>query len=111
MVCPSDDLAARSAASVLDAPGLFSTTTVCLSRGPSLSATARAMASVPPPGADPTSRRRGLLGQSALCAWAGARADRHRAPAAIAANSRVFMVVSLVGVFLPWDGQSFVGPS
>ena len=53
MVCASPDLAARSAASVFEAPGLFSTTTVWPSLGPSLSATARAMASVPPPGPIP----------------------------------------------------------
>ncbi|KAG1425499.1 hypothetical protein G6F57_023377 [Rhizopus arrhizus] len=108
MVWLSADFAARSAASVLDAPGLFSTTTVCLSMGPSLSATARAMAAVPPPGADPTSRRSGLVGQSAGCAWAcagpGPMTDRHRAPAAIAANTRIFMVVSLMNS-LPLTGN------
>ena len=44
---------------------------VLLAKLGSLSATARAMASVPPPGADPTSMRTGLTGQLAeSCAWA-----------------------------------------
>ena len=67
-VWPSVDLAVTSAARVLDAPGRFSTTTLCLSSGPRRSATARAMASVPPPGAEPTSSFTGWRGHS----WAEA---------------------------------------
>lgn len=63
-VWPSVDLAVTSAAKVLDTPGRFSTTMGCLSSGPSRSATGRAMALVPPPGAEPTGMRTGLLGQS-----------------------------------------------
>ena len=63
MVCPSVDLAVMSTAMVFETPGRFSTTTGCLSSGASRSATARAMASVPPPGAEPTSMRTCLVGQ------------------------------------------------
>ncbi|MNX73507.1 hypothetical protein D3C86_1049080 [compost metagenome] len=101
MVWLSADFAAWSAASVLEAPGLFSTTTVCFSIGPRRSATARAMASVPPPGADPTSRRNGLFGQSAVCAWAGARVVRHSAAAATAARILWIFMVCLLDVSSP----------
>jgi hypothetical protein len=54
--------AVSSPAMVLDAPGRFSTTTVCLSEGANLSASTRARMSVPPPGEAPTRMRIGLSG-------------------------------------------------
>ena len=87
MVWPSVDLAVMSTASVLETPGRFSTITGCLSSGPSLSATARAMASVPPPGADPTSMRTGLTGQFAE-SWAWACQGSTAAPHTAAMESR-----------------------
>ena len=76
MVWPSVALAVTSAASVFEAPGLFSTTTVWPHIGVSLSATARAIWSVPPPGEAPTSNLTGLVGHS--CASAGAPIDTAR---------------------------------
>ena len=55
-------LAVRSAAMVLEAPGLFSTTNEPLKASPIFSANMRAMMSVPPPALAPTMMRTGLLG-------------------------------------------------
>src|SRR2546429_427720 len=54
-----------------EAPARLSTTTGWPQRSPSFCATRRAMMSVPPPGAKPTTRRTGLAGY----AWAPAAAD------------------------------------
>jgi len=45
-----------------EAPSLFSTTIAWLQRSPSFCAKRRAMMSVPPPGAKPTTRRTGFAG-------------------------------------------------
>ena len=55
-------LAVRSAAMVLEAPGLFSTTKTPLNDSANLSASRRATMSVPPPGLAPTISRTGLDG-------------------------------------------------
>ena len=55
-------LAVRSAAMVLEAPGLFSTTQVPFRPSANFSASRRAMMSVPPPGPAPTISLTGLVG-------------------------------------------------
>ena len=63
IVCPSGGaLAVRSAAIVLEAPGLFSTTKVPFIDSASFSASMRATMSVPPPALAPTIKRTVLVG-------------------------------------------------
>ncbi len=62
-VWPSGALLATSSAPMLpEAPVRFSTTTGWAQRSPSFCATRRAMMSVPPPGAKPTTMRTGRAG-------------------------------------------------
>ena len=63
-------LAVISAAMVLDAPGLFSTTHVPLMPSANFSASMRAMMSVPPPGPAPTMSFTALVGYGDW-AWVG----------------------------------------
>src|SRR5438309_7458078 len=95
IVWPSVDLAATSAASVFDTPGRFSTTTGCLSNGANLSATARAMASVPPPGDEPTRMRTLCEGQLGDCAWTAVAASAVKAAQAKA----IRLFISVVSVY------------
>jgi hypothetical protein len=53
---------------VFAAPGRFSTTNGWPNAAVNLSASMRAMMSVPPPGEAPTRMRTGLEGQGAVCA-------------------------------------------
>src|SRR5439155_3339733 len=63
-----DDLATASAATIVLAPGLFSTTTGCPQGAASLSASWRARMSMPPPGGQATTMRTGLAGQGSASA-------------------------------------------
>ena len=67
-------LAVKSAASVFDAPGRFSTTNGCLKRSANLSASRREMMSMPPPGEAPAMIFTGLAGFG----WASAALDQSR---------------------------------
>ena len=93
------DFTADSVAMFVPAPGLFSTTTGCPIRSVRASPTNRAMVSVDPPGAKPTSNRIGRDGKA--CADAGARDRDRMAGAAIACMSfrrEIFMPPSSVSV-------------
>ena len=76
-------LAVISAAMVLEAPGRFSITKLCLRLSLNRSASIRAMTSVPPPAEAPTMIRTGLDGQAWAPAMPGAAAKARMAAAAI----------------------------
>jgi hypothetical protein len=81
-VWPSGALRATSSPAIwLLAPGRFSTTTDWPSESPRLGARSRAMMSVAPPGAKPTSIRTGLTGYFGACASTAPPTARHNAPA------------------------------
>ena len=79
-VCPSAGaFAVRSAAIVFDAPGLFSTTNGWPIAAWYLSASMRAMMSVPPPAPAPTRMRTGFDGYVCAAADAATAAIAHAA--------------------------------
>ncbi len=78
---------------VFDAPGRFSTTNDCLNASENLSASIRAMMSVPPPALAPTRTFTGRVGQAGSAAVAGAARS-----AAQAAASRVVQILRIDGL-------------
>src|SRR5262245_25797204 len=68
------DLATASVATMVFAPGRFSTNTGCPHVGVSFSASCRPRTSIPPPGGYATTMRTGLLGQPWAAAASGSRA-------------------------------------
>ena len=76
-----------------------------LSSGPSLSATARAVVSMLPPGAEPAKMRTGLLGQSCAEVCANAKLSQLRAQA-VASSKAVVIMVCLLKIQASHDSKS-----